>query len=363
MIYRGICLSDLHFGHPSLTNDKMFLQTLIKVLDDESSLGLDFIFICGDLFDRKLVLSDQATSQLTSFLKKLAIISSNGCPIRMIYGTQSHECNQYSGIFKLFDDGCDIIVYQHVHTEEVLKDLVVTFIPEEYTNIRYPVFYKEQLENIADIGIYHGDIDGISNKIFHDNRMYEDIKYSKVVSLESEFLSQMARYVYSGHYHIASSIRDNVKYIGSFWRWQQGEDQDKGYYRLTYNTLSKICTDEFISSNAPIFHTMIVDESNPIENVKQYLKSHENTGKISVKVVFDSIDDFQRIKSELQAMDKGIKISPIYIGSISSDHQHSKYIFDASLSLSGKIAMFIQENNNYTIPEDKIQHYIYTKEV
>ena len=38
--------------------------------------------------------------------------------------------------------------------------------------------------------------------------------------------------VFFGHYHIHSGS-DNVHYIGSYSRWQQGEEEDKGFYTFS----------------------------------------------------------------------------------------------------------------------------------
>ena len=103
--YEGVVIADIHFGSTNITHlkrelEEVFLQYI------ESMDQLNFIIFDGDYFDKRLSLNDDSVSYAIEFMNQVVEIAKRHtnpdygefCPIRIIYGTESHESNQY-GIF------------------------------------------------------------------------------------------------------------------------------------------------------------------------------------------------------------------------------------------------------------------------
>ena len=95
MKYNGIVIADEHFGviNPKRLYDE-HMQSFIYYLSNMKKI--DFIVICGDYFDNKMYANDGSIKYASVIMEKIVDISINHkCPIRIIYGTRSHESDQY----------------------------------------------------------------------------------------------------------------------------------------------------------------------------------------------------------------------------------------------------------------------------
>ena len=105
--YNGIIISDIHFGATDPSQLKTELANIfIKYLLEMKKI--DFIIINGDYFDHKLYLNDKVSDYAISFMNTLVRISQiHSCPIRIVYGTESHEVNQYT-VFSDYENNPEI---------------------------------------------------------------------------------------------------------------------------------------------------------------------------------------------------------------------------------------------------------------
>ena len=96
MTYRGLFMADIHVGALSYTDTYdgiMYIKDLLKDLCKEERL--DYIIIGGDFFDKQLYANDL----YIKYAQKLMLyILASAKKIRVVYGTSSHESDQY-GIF------------------------------------------------------------------------------------------------------------------------------------------------------------------------------------------------------------------------------------------------------------------------
>ena len=116
--YIGMVISDIHVGAMDL--DKLhneYLELFIKKI--QSMKKLDFLIVCGDFFHKKFYLNDRETTVAYIMLKELVLAcKEKGAIIRIVYGTESHDCDQYNilSLLKIYDK---IEVVKYAKEEEL----------------------------------------------------------------------------------------------------------------------------------------------------------------------------------------------------------------------------------------------------
>ena len=96
----GVCIADLHINAIPIENLNKELPLFINTLDKMENL--DIIVFCGDLFDEKIYLNNDWVDLIMRFINTVVkIAKKKKSVIRMVYGTESHESDQY-GIFDIY---------------------------------------------------------------------------------------------------------------------------------------------------------------------------------------------------------------------------------------------------------------------
>ena len=266
MKYNGIIIADQHFG---ASDSKRLLREHNDVLFDlmDHIDKLDYMIILGDFFDHKMYLNDTDAWSAYECMKKIVFyVKKFNAKLRIVYGTASHENNQYHIFDSLFDDeSLDISVVSTVSEEELFSNFKVLYIPEEYIHNKkeyYSEFFTKKKEYNYVFG--HGIIQEVMtnacrNRTTSSNRV-------KVPTFTTAELSDICKgEVYFGHYHIHSVIASNIHYVGSFSRWKFGEEEDKGFYLVSYDDLEDIYTNHFIRNTfAARYNELIYDEDSDI---------------------------------------------------------------------------------------------------
>ncbi len=164
--YVGLVISDVHVGAFDINklNDeyqKIFID-YIRNLDK-----LDFLIIDGDFFHHKFYLNDkEAVMAYHMFQSLFDVCKPLKTKIRIVYGTESHECNQYD-ILSILDLYDDVRVIKTVSKEDLFEDLKVLYIPEEYTSNK-DGFYKDYFDDEYDYVFGHGVIkEGMETAVAH----------------------------------------------------------------------------------------------------------------------------------------------------------------------------------------------------
>jgi hypothetical protein len=263
MKYKGMLLADIHFGagDPKKLYSELkegILKT-VKVLKDE----LKFIAILGDYFERKLALNSDASRLGLRFMHELiSICEEFDIKLRVIRGTITHDLNQLDNFKHLELDATNFRVINNAEYEELLPDLHVLWIPEEYPEDwknSYKHFFDDLEEGQKyDLILGHGtmEFEAFKGQISESER---PIKSAPVFS-EKEFI-ELANYTFFGHIHRASNYRQRVFYCGSFSRTAFGEEEPKGYYTFDYDTDTCKGIVEFIENeSAPIYNTYHIDD-------------------------------------------------------------------------------------------------------
>lgn len=385
MEINGIIISDIHYGIKTteyLNNElnNVFFTYLHKLKK------IDFICITGDFFDRKLYANEIAIKYAILFMDNLVKIAiKHKCPIRIVYGTESHEVNQYE-IFSTYENSeeVDFKVIKNVSEEELLKDLNVLYIPETYVVDKdeyYEDYFKE--DNKYDLVFGHGIIqEAMTEAVRHLEKSKSD-KRKKAPVFKSSELSRICKgKVFFGHYHKPTNIEDKVFYVGSFSRWKFDEEEDKGFYHIIkkknkyelnfiVNSLAKKYNTYSYGYNSKIMsdENELIDELNRIDSLIK-LKNIDY-----VRYIFNIPDDYPNpefiinLLNEKYKYDDNIKVKLVngYVEKkkmlnkekLNNTMREYDMIFDKSLELESKISYFIKKKWNIEIDKEKIKNHLY----
>ena len=127
MKYRGLFLADLHIGDMPKAQLEHEIQTVLYPYLEEHDL--DFVIFGGDYFGHRLFLNDENSIFAMQVIKEIDRRLKPDAKIRMIYGTKSHDEDQYESLS--VSDDRDYKVIYHVSEEELFPDLQVLYLPEE----------------------------------------------------------------------------------------------------------------------------------------------------------------------------------------------------------------------------------------
>lgn len=387
MKYNGYIISDIHIGVKNI--EKLydeFTSIFINTLKNDKK-HIDFIVICGDYFDHKLFLNEKESSYAYTMMNDIIDSVDSDTKIRLVYGTESHECNQYSIISKLSDiKNVDMKVIKYVEEEELLPNLNVLYLPEEHI-LDKSEYYKDYFSNTKkyDYIFGHGIIrEGM--KVAATKAENNTQKRKKVpVFSTAEFRAICKGETYFGHYHVNTDM-DGVYYVGSFSRWQFGEEDAKGFYHVKCNIKDDKTEyeNEFIENTmCDIYKTISFGYQNKI-----YKDTPTLDGELSKidKLMKDNIFDHVRfefnipeecenpesiinyIKERYKFNDK-VKTEIVH-GYIETKRQQEKeeikkendkysFIFDKGMKLEEKTSYFIGIEYNREIPVNRISRYLY----
>jgi len=384
--YHGFIISDIHVGAMNLEQlhkeyQKLFIEEI------RSAKKLDFIIVGGDFFDRKFYLNDPETTMAYRMLKELLeACKERNIPIRFVYGTESHECDQYNimDLLKIYEN---IRVIKYAEEEELLPGLNVLYLPEEYLFNKdeyYEPFFKNHKKYDYIFG--HGVIrEVMKEQVAHIENSQGNTKRKKVPIFSSSELSYCCKgQVFFGHYHINYDIDEKIFSIGSFSRWKFGEEGKKGYYKVECtpekkkykaeyreNTLTDKYDTVSFGYDAPIFSSVDALQEASIGIDKMIEKSVKN----HVRFIFNIPTQVENpeatvnyLKERFKQKDN-VKIEIVH-GYIEEkkkqqqeevDETNKKYafIYDNNLTLEDKTSRFLSIEYNKELPIEEVAIYLY----
>jgi DNA repair exonuclease SbcCD nuclease subunit len=258
----GILLSDIHFGAGDPKRLYKELKDGVYKKAVQLKKKLKFIGILGDYFDRKLALNSDASRYALQFMHELIVFcEENEIKLRVIRGTMSHDLNQLDSFKHWEVDAPNFRVINKAEYEELLPDLNVLWMPEEYPENwkeRYAEFFNLDDGAKYDFIFGHGtmEYESFKGQVYDSER---PIKSAPVFS-EKQFI-QLAEYTFFGHIHRRSSYKNRVFYCGSYSREAFGEEEPKGFYVIDYDTDTCEGSATFNENTlAPTFNTIHIDD-------------------------------------------------------------------------------------------------------
>lgn len=367
----ALFIADLHIGAMPLEQTKKEF----KIIEDYylKKTHINISIIGGDFFDHKLY----ANSEYISFaLYAMNFICSHSSIVRIVYGTKSHEWDQYS-IFNLIDI-CDYKVIKHVSTEE-LYGLNILYLPEEHIYDKdeyYEEFFNE--DNKYDYVFGHGVIEEVmSEAVRHTDKKVERLR---VPTFKSSELDRICKgKVYFGHYHIYSNIDDKIFYCGSFSRYKFGEDREKGFISFGYK--NKKYKESFIINTEALnymtigfgFNDKILYDEDAFYDKLQKIKNNKNLIYDKLRIVVNIPEDhnnpdfIMKVLQDTFRDSDNIKVT-IANGYIKKLRENSKqkvkefmnkfgFLFDKELPLEEKTRLYLLEHDDYELQSEKIKKY------
>lgn len=386
MVYRGLLLADMHFGatDPDVLKQEI-RDNILNVIDTKIEKGdkLDYLIILGDYWDKKMYLNNKAITVGMWFMN---ILSQYFNKIRIVYGTESHESDQYH-VFDVFKTkpNLDFAVIKTVEEEELLPGLNVLYLPEEYI-LSKDDYYSEYFGNKKKYNYIfgHGNIAEVMTMVKRDSNKKES-RLKPPTFTTADFKKCCKGEVYFGHYHVHSNIDDWVYYVGSFTRWIHGEEEEKGFYEIIYDTESKEYSNIFHENySAPLYKIYsfgynhdIFKSPDMLDNNIKTLMNIVNSGKYhKLKFRFNIPEDYPNPELFMDTMREVFKYNDSvsfdfvngYVAKKKSNDEKAiseivdkyDYVFDKSLSVGDKVNNFIKETDNRDIGGDKINTYLNT---
>lgn len=256
-MFRVAMIADVHLGVLPVKQQMTELGEIffhdLRQLD-----ALDLIVVLGDVYDRKIYVNDRTTDLAIWFFQELIQIArEKHAKVRLIYGTKSHEANQYNLLTQVPTFGVDIQVIDRAQAEQI-DGLQMLYLPEEhlYSKTEY---YKELLYECQEKYQYifgHGVINEIMKSDKEDlEKKKESVRLHVPKFTIGDFKQCCDGQVFFGHYHIHSEYDDFVHYVGSYSRWKFGEEEPKGYMISEYKK-GKYANNFIENPLTPKYHTI-----------------------------------------------------------------------------------------------------------
>lgn len=241
-------ISDIHFGARS-DSEKLYGELRNNFISHCNSVHPDLIMICGDCYDKRVLIDSEANIYLNKFIYDCI---NTGATIVIFEGTDSHDRHQINSFAHYQSDKFFII---NKVKEIDLLGLHCLILPEEY--VRDTDYYKPYIneDKRYDFVFGHGMFKHVSfsNYINHE---YSRHPYTFDYLMFKDIVKY---YVVFGHIHIHSEYKNKIIYNGSFSRLNFGEEEAKGWYEFELN--KNKCTYKFIENkDAPIFRTIQASE-------------------------------------------------------------------------------------------------------
>ena len=379
--YNIACIADLHFRAFSPKDLYFELQEgFIKKLDDMDKL--DLIVILGDLYNAETGLNNIDTVYSFKFgndIKRIAL--EKNTKIRLIKGTRSHDQDQLYAFAQLFQDsGVDFKLITEVQDEQLFHDVRVLYIPEEY--IEQPGQYYHpwlKVGQLYDFIFMHGLVDDAT--FVAKGQESESTHKNAPIFHTEDLLDHTIACVMSGHIHTMMNIKESFYYVGSYSCWKHGEEEDKGFYLIEYDTNTQRYETEFVvNKNRKRFITITIEKENELFNkdltnainyliglsenftydnlrFKIFIPNEYNNTLLLTQSIKEAFSSKKNIKIEFKNNRDKI-IEDQMKEKLTKVKEKYGYIFDNHLTPFDKISKFIQERFKIEISEEEVKRIL-----
>ena len=378
--YVGVVISDIHFG--VLKPMELYNQLKESFLDYIDNLAiLDFIIITGDLFDSKISLNSDHAKVAIQFMKRIIEISKKkNTKIRIIKGTESHD-NKQLDVLDIFykNEDVDFKIINTVSDEYLFENMRILYVPEEYIENKDD-YYKDYFSQTYDMIFGHGLVNEV---VFVASKQESELTMSKAPIFKTEDLLNICKGpIFFGHIHTPQVIKERFFYVGSFSRWCFGEEEDKGFYLVSYVPEKGKFKAEFIKNKlAKTYNTVRIDETSALfkENVDKIIDnmiSFINTFNVDyLRFVVSIPEDYENpllLSNMLNEIFSKFSNVKLVINNTNKLKQKKNveekinlllekygFIFDKNIPHEEKISRFLKIKYNKNIPVNKLRDYLY----
>ena len=255
-----ISISDLHIGNNRISPE-IIHRNLKKYLYPELNSNLDILFISGDMFHTLLSLNSSAAYISILIINELIELSKKyDFLIRVLKGTFEHDRDQNK--YFLIEEDNNVKVFNTMSIEYIEKyDIYVGYVPDDlpYKNAQIELTNRIKEFNIEklDILVMHG---------YCRHEIPKDVPIEPVNLFDIDFLMNYVKGpILKGHIHSKSIYKTCVN-NGSFDRWCHGQEEKKGYFKITYTRGNNFSYKFIENKDTCIFKTITISNENITEH-------------------------------------------------------------------------------------------------
>jgi len=373
---RILLFADIHIG--SIKDTTYVYNVITDIIEKEVVLKkTDMVVILGDYFHRLFKVNEEYVSCAINVMTYLIrACKRSNTKIRIIYGTESHEMNQY----KLFNyhftsSNLDIKLFDTC-TEETIDGKNILYVPEEYI-LDKKKFYKKTLYSGKkyDYIFGHGTIlDGMPAAMSFSKPNPDE---KQVPRFKSGEFSEICTIGVFGHEHRHKHMEGEIYYLGSLFRDSFGEEDPKGYgiieddkFTFVENIQAYVFKTYEFNSESNVYNSNddIIREIEKIKQENQNVFNGNQHGKI--RIIFNTPENIDStFKENLKTIlfnDKFIapliKESNTELINDAKDEVDDEFEFllDSSLPINDKIYRYL--NKIYENPMSMEELIMYLNE-
>ena len=368
-LYIEALISDLHFGAMDPNEQYKILkeQFLYKLIELPA---LDIVTITGDIFHRKFMANSDAISVACCFISELIdICGMKDASLLIIAGTYSHDADQIKLFYPLAQQarsrGIDVRIVEDIGFE-VIKGKRILCIPELYgkgydyyakylfNNGGYPI--ESDPENrYYDACYMHGTF---VNSVYGKSTPNLDAEREPIFCMD-DFVYCLGPIV-SGHVHQPNCFESHFYYCGSPYRWQFGDEPDKGFIILIQDIRSHYYTIKYEEIISDKYITMDLDyllDNDPHQTIAYINNLREQENIQYIKVVFNHynpeniniIQSFYRNDKNVTIVDKSKNVNVAKdVEEVENKYKEYDYITNTAMTPEAKLVSYIKQYKGST---------------
>lgn len=299
----SVHISDIHLG----AMDPKYQYEILKAqfLDKIKGIHFDILSLNGDLFHHKFMSNSNAVLYANILIKECVEICSNkNATLVIIGGTEEHDAGQLK-LFYTYLDRKDVDIRIVEKTKfEYIKGAKILCIPEEYG--KGAKYYNNFLlySGIYDMVFMHGMLKGA---IYQDTD--EDIDSHRAPTFKFEDFCNCRGCILSGHVHTSGCFHGYFYYCGSPYRWQFGEEHDKGFLVVLNSLDSGEHYVHFEKIYSKTYITINIDNllHHPPEDIIKYVEDRRLLEEIDFIRIEIANPEVQDVSAKLELIRKYYK--------------------------------------------------------
>jgi len=358
-------IADLHFGAMEPNEQYKILKE--QFLDKLHEIPiLDIVSICGDCFHHKFMANSNVIYIASYFITQLiSICEEKNATLLILSGTYSHDADQIKLFYPLAEQvkgRVDVRIIEDARFEYV-KGKKILCIPELYGKKKEYYYNLLFNQGTYDACIMHGTyVNSVYGKTIPDL----DSEREPVFCMDD--FSQCLGPIISGHVHQPHCYDKHFYYCGSPYRWQFGDEPDKGFIWLLQdiNTHTYVIKYEEIISDKYI--TLNLDDliNNKPEETIEYINNYKEKENIKyIRIIFTKnnianinvIDTFYRNNKYVDIVNNSKSEDVVKsIDEVNNKYEDFSYLNDQNMSIEEKLVNYINYNKGmvYITTEDLV---------